>query len=89
MEYVIFGLIILFLILVLLLISRLDRQTKSKWRKSAYSLLEMSEPDPEEIMKTIKGLRLYGGRIRRDKEFQQLVSRLLDKLDAIKKKPNS
>jgi len=85
MEYLTFGLIILFLVFVLLLITRLDRRIKNKWRKSAYSLLEMSEPDPEEIKKPIKGLRLYGGRIRRDKELQQLISRLHDKLASIEK----
>lgn len=86
MEYVTFALLILFLVFMLLLINRLDRRTKSKWRKSAYDLLEMGEPDPEEIVKTLKGLRLYGGRVRRDKEFQQLISRLRDMLDSIKNK---
>ena len=85
MEYLIFGLIILFLVFVLLLITRLDGRIKNKWRKSAYSLLEMANPDSEEIIKTIKNLRLYGGRIRRDKELKQLIARLHDKLASIEK----
>jgi len=89
MEYVYFVLLILFLGLVLILLSRLDRRTKNKWRKSAYDLLEMANPDSKEIVKTIKNLRLYGGRIRRDKEFQQIISRLHEKLDAIEKTPDS
>lgn len=86
MEYVAFVLLILFLALVLILLARLDRRTKNKWRKNAYDLLEMSNPDSEEIVKTIKNLRLYGGRIRRDKEFQQIISRLHEKLDAIERR---
>ncbi len=85
MEYVTFILLILFLGFVLILVTRLDRRTKNKWRKNAYSLLETVKPDPEEIVKTIKNLRLYGGRIRQNKEFQQLIARLQDKLDSVKK----
>lgn len=89
MEYVTFILLILFLALVLILLTRLDKRIKNKWRKNAYDLLEMANPDSEEIVKTIKNLRLYGGRIRRDKEFQQIISRLHEKLDAIEKTPDS
>ena len=89
MEYVYFILLILFLALVLILLSRIDKGIKNKWRKTAYDLLEIGNPDPQEIIKTIKHLRLYGGRIRRDKEFQQIISRLHEKLDVIEKKPDS
>ncbi len=83
MEYVTFTLLILFLIFILMVLARIDRRTKNKWRKSAYELLETDIPDPEEVLKTIKHLRLYGGRIRRDKEFIQLVARLQSKLDSL------
>lgn len=81
MEYVSFILVILVLIFLLYLLNRLDKRTKNKWRKSAYDLLEMENPDKNEVINTIKYLRLYGGRIRKDKEFVQLVARLQDKLD--------
>ncbi len=85
MEYVPFILLILFLAFVLILIARIEKRTKNKWRKNAYSLLETAKPDPQEIIKTIKNVRLYGGRMRRDKEFKQLIARLQEKLDSIDK----
>lgn len=85
MEYVPFILLILFLAFVLILLARIDKRTKNKWRKNAYSLLETAKPDPQEIIKTIKNVRLYGGRMRRDKEFKQLIARLQEKLDSIDK----
>jgi len=85
MEYVIFILLILFLGFLLILIAGIDRRTKNKWRKTAYGLLENEHPDRKEIVKAIKNLRLYGGRIRRDKEFKQLITRLHDRLDSIEK----
>ena len=85
MEYVTFILLILFLGFLLVLLARIDRRTKNKWRKSAYDLLEIGNPDPQEIVKTIKHLRLYGGRIRRDKEFIQLITRLQEKLISTEK----
>jgi hypothetical protein len=81
MEYVYFILVIVFLLFILFVLDRIDKRTKSKWRKNAYSLLETDRPDPGEITKTIKNLRLYGGRIRKDKEFVQLIARLQDRLE--------
>ncbi len=83
MEYLSFILIILFLAFLLLLFARIEKRTKNKWRKTAYDLLEMEGPAREDIFKTIKYLRLYGGRIRRDKEFKQLIERLHDKLESL------
>lgn len=85
MDYVYFILVILFFGFLLYLISRFDRKVKNRHRKTAYSLLEMDNPDPKEVKNTIKGLHLYGGRWRKNKEFQQLIMRLHDKLDGIKK----
>ena len=81
MDYFYFILFILALIAVLILLIRADRRTRSKYKKTAYRLLETANPDSKEVKDTIKGLRLYGGRIRKDKESVQLVNRLLDKFD--------
>ena len=76
MEYLTFILIVLFLVFLLVFLSRIEKRTKNKWRKSAYDILEMDIPAKEDIIKTIKYLRIYGGRYRRDKEFIQLIERL-------------
>jgi cbb3-type cytochrome oxidase subunit 3 len=83
MEYVVFILIILFLVFLLVLLSRIEKRTKNHWRKTAYAILEMKDPAREDILKTIKNLRLYGGRIKRDQEFKQLIERLQDKLEGL------
>ena len=81
MDYFYFILFVLALVAVLILLMRTDRRTRSKYKKTAYRLLETANPDSKEVKDTIKGLRLYGGRIRKDKESVQLVNRLLDKFD--------
>lgn len=70
------------IVLVLLLggLSKLDTRTKKKHKQAAYKLLETSSPDAKEVKNTIKNLRLYGGRWRKDKECLQLIQRLQDKL---------
>ena len=83
MEYLTFVLLILFLVFLLFVLARVEKGTKNKWRKTAYDLLETAKPDRAELLKTIKHLRLYGGRLRKDKEFMQLISRLQDKLAGI------
>ena len=83
MEYVPLILMLLFLVFLLFLITGIDRRTKNKWRKTAYDMLEMETPEKEEVIKTIKYLRLYGGRLRKDKEFSQLISRLQDRLASL------
>jgi hypothetical protein len=85
MDYVIFILIIIVLVLVIVLLNRIEKRTKLNLKKTAYRLLEEKSPTPKEIKATIKGLRLYGGRIIKDKECVQLVSRLLKKLDSVEK----
>ena len=85
MDYLSFILVIVFCAFLIYLLDRFDKRTKNKWRKNAYSLLGTDNPDPEEIIKTIKYLRLYGGRIRKDKEFLQLIARLQEKLDSVEK----
>jgi hypothetical protein len=85
MDYAIFALIIIALVLVIILLNRIEKKTKLNLKKTAYTLLEAVEPTPKDIMDTIKGLRLYGGRLRKDKECIELVKRLVDKLDTVEK----
>jgi hypothetical protein len=85
MEYVVFVLIIAALVLVLVLLNRVEKSTKLNLKKTAYRLLEGINPTPKEIKDTIKGLRLYGGRLRKDKECIELVRRLTEKLDIAEK----
>lgn len=86
MDYALFILLIIVLIGAVIFLRRSDTITKKKYRKTAYNLLEMPNPDPKEITNTIKYLRLYGGRWHKDKEFVELIKRLLDKLDSIESK---
>jgi hypothetical protein len=85
MDIVIFVLIIIGLILVMVLLNRVETRTKLKIKKTAYTLLEAVNPTPKDIKDTIKNLRLYGGRFRKDKECVELVKRLIDKLDIVEK----
>ena len=64
-------------------IKRMDGAAKDKSREKAYKLLEMDNPPAKEIKRTIRDLHLYGGRLKRDKEFVQLRVKLTQKLDTI------
>jgi hypothetical protein len=83
MDVVWFILILAFLVFIMFVLNKLDRMTKNKYRRNAYTLLETENPDTKEIKDTIKGLRLYGGRLRKDEEFQKLIKELQDKLYSI------
>jgi len=83
MDYFYFALIILVLIGAFYLLNRIDKKTKNNHKKEAYRLLDEPNASKEEIIKNIKMLRLYGGRWRKDKEFVQLVDRLIKKLNAL------
>jgi hypothetical protein len=84
-DYLVFILIIVALILIIYFLNRIEKRTKLNFIKNAYRLLEDINPTPKDIRDTIKGLRLYGGRLRKDKECIQLVKRLLEKLDTVEK----
>ena len=81
-----FVLIILILVGVWILLNRIDKRTKNKHKKNAYKLLDTPDASRDEIRKNIKMLRLYGGRWRKDKEFMQLINKLIDRLDEMDKK---
>lgn len=83
MDYLYFALIILACVGAIFLINRYEKRVKTKYKKTAYGLLETKQPDPKEVKDTIKGLRLYGGRLFKDKECTQLVDRLLIKFNSI------
>jgi hypothetical protein len=85
MDYVYIFLFILVLVLLLVGLNKLDAGSKKKYKREAYKVLEDTGNDPKKIKDTIKSLRLYSGRWRKDKESVQLVERLQEKLgDEIK-----
>jgi hypothetical protein len=86
MDYLYFALIILALVAAFVFLQRSDKKTKNKYKMDAYKLLDSPNPAPNDILKTIKFLRLYGGRWRKDKEFIQLIDRLLARLKTIEEK---
>jgi hypothetical protein len=80
MDYVYVVLFILVMVLLLVGLNKLDAKTKKKHKQTAYKLLEDGNADNKKVKDTIKCLRLYGGRWKKDKECVQLVERLQDKL---------
>lgn len=81
MDWVIFALIVLALVGAWILLNRMDKRAKNTYKKDAYRLLDTDTCSLNEVKKCIKMLRLYGGRFRKDKEFVQLINKLIDKLD--------
>jgi|PlaIllAssembly_1097288.scaffolds.fasta_scaffold1032820_2 hypothetical protein len=73
-------LFILALVLALFGLNRFDAYTKTKYKKDAYKLLENPAPDVKKVKDTIKGLRMYSGKWRKDKESVMLVEKLQAKL---------
>ncbi|HTY81731.1 MAG TPA: hypothetical protein VMB24_03025 [Dehalococcoidales bacterium] len=82
MDYIYIVLFLLVLVGALVLLSRLDARTKKRYKQDAYRLLETANADVKKLKDTIKGLRLYGGRFKKDKEAYQLIQKLQDKLEA-------
>ena len=83
MDYVVFVLIVLALLAGFYFLHQADVKTKNKYKKEAYRLLDMATAPRDDLIKSIKMLRLYGGRWKKDKEFAQLINRLLDKLEQV------
>ena len=83
--------IILFIVIILALVATFyflhvsEFKTKNEHKMTAYNLLEEKNPDPKKVKETIKMLRLYGGRFRKDHEFGQLELLLMDLLHDIEK----
>ncbi len=83
MDYFYFALIILALAALMYFLIRVEKRIKTKYKKTAYGLLDVARPDSKEIRETIRGLRLYGGRWFKDKECIQLVNRLQIKYNSL------
>ena len=83
MDILVFILILLVLFAVMYLLNRSEKKTKNKYKKEAYRILDTPHPTRAEIANSIRLLRLYGGRWRKDKEFIELVNRLKDRLNSI------
>lgn len=79
----IISIILLILVLACLayLIHKMDVRAKNKHKTNAYNLLEEKNCNPKKIKDTIKMLRLYGGRFRKDQECHELISQLHDLLE--------
>ena len=88
-DYFFFIGIILVLVGFSYLISRLEKKTKNKVKKEAYRVLDTPEATREEVIKSIKMIRLYGGRWFKDKEFKQIADRLIDKLEKMRAEKTS
>jgi hypothetical protein len=80
MDYLYFFLLMAFLGGLLAFLFRLEKQAKRQQRRAAYDLLEKKDASAKEIKQALKGLRLYGGRWRKDKEFLQIIIRLEERL---------
>ena len=89
MDYVYFILIILILVAIIYFLGRSEKRTKNKHKKDAYRLLDTPNPDQRELISTIKCLRLYGGRWRKDQEFIELIKRLAERLNKIEGSDNT
>jgi hypothetical protein len=88
-DYFFFVAVILVLVGASYLLTRLEKKTKNKVKKEAYRLLDMPEPARADVIKSIKMIRLYGGRWIKDKEFKQLANQLIDKLEKTRKSDSS
>jgi hypothetical protein len=83
MDYLYIILVIAVLGAAWWLLFQSEKKTKNKYKIEAYKLLDSPDATATEIKKHIKLLRLYGGRFRKDKEYIQLVEKLITKLDKI------
>jgi hypothetical protein len=79
MDIAIFILIIVALIGLFIVLMQWESRIKRRYKEKAISLLNMNDPNPKDVRETIKNLRLYVGKIRKDKEAQKLVGNLQDK----------
>jgi CRISPR/Cas system CSM-associated protein Csm2 small subunit len=82
-DIIVFIAIVLVLVGATIWLRRSEAKTKNKHKMTAYSLLEEKSPDPKKIKNTIRLLSLYGGRFRRDQEFDQLIKMLSELLHEI------
>ena len=79
MDIAVFIVIILVLVGLFIFLIRWESRIKRRYKAKALTLLDMGDPNPVEVRDTIKNLRLYMGRLRKDKEAQSLIISLQDK----------
>lgn len=82
---ILFIVFIIALIAAYYLLHRSEVKTKNKHKIAAYNLLEEKNPNPKKVKETIRMLHMYGGRFRRDPEFEQLITLLLDLMHELEK----
>ena len=56
-----------------------ESRTKEKYKRKAVALLEMDDPNPTDVKKIIRNLRLYIGRYGNDKEAEMILDSLRSK----------
>ena len=76
MDYLWFILMIAALVGAWILVNRFDKRAKERSRREAYRVLDLENPTRKEVLEALRGLSLYGGRLRKDKEFAELKTRL-------------
>jgi hypothetical protein len=79
MDYLWFILMIAALAGAWILVNRFDKRAKERSRREAYRVLDLENPTEQEVKEALRGLSLYGGRLRKDKEFSELKNRLARK----------
>lgn len=79
MDIVIFILLIVALAGLFIFLMRWESRVKRKYKQKAIALLDMGDPNPAEVKETIKNLRLYTGKIKRDREAIGLIGSLQSK----------
>jgi hypothetical protein len=84
-DYLIFIVVILALVFILVLLNRSQKKDKEKYRRQALRLLDESYPSEKELKDTLRHLKLYAGRLKKDPELYQLMERLMEKLDSAPK----
>lgn len=76
MDITFIVLFIVALIAIFYLLMRWEGSIKRDYKEKAITLLAAKDPDLKEVKDTIKHLRLYSGRIIKDKEAIQLSDQL-------------
>jgi len=83
MDYVTFFLVIIVLVGIVVLLNKFESRTKNRYKRDALRLLETPDPSPGEVKSTLRGLHLYSGRIKKDKEALHLARQLYKKHGSI------
>ena len=79
MDIALFILFVAVLVGLFVFLMKWESRVKRRYKDKAISLLDMGDPNPNDVRDTIKNLRLYIGKIKKDKEARQLVRDLQDK----------